>query len=114
MSLSVDIYETIPHVTLASQSLISNIVGSKVSEKYSGSDHRYTVVSLHEERRQGGEKAWRRPNCNVSKLIVETFVSEIKSGEDYVGEVQSVVETVMELIPHACEVSLPRGRKSSR
>ena len=63
-----------------------------------------------------GRKVLEEKKWNVSKLNVETLVSEIEREEDYELErsssAESVVKTTMKLITPGCVVSMPRRKKS--
>lgn len=109
--------ETIPDVTLASETLARRVAEWRVIEDYTGSDHQYIVFVLNTvPTRQTGSS--RPVGWNVARLNEETLVSVMKAREAEVlthhGSAEEGAVAAMRLIRKACDASMPRKRACRR
>lgn len=107
---------TIPDITLVSETMADRVVDWKVLEIYTGSDHQYITYSLDKNRprnTQNNRKSTRK--WNVTKLDSEELIKSIDRRLEEVdidGNARKIVESVMSIITHGCNSSMPRTGKS--
>lgn len=116
--------ESIPDVTLASEELVSRIEGWKVMGAYTGSDHEYISFRLVDETRASVPRFRRTPGWNLRRMDLEGLKEVLQVGCESLppwdlqlpdrAEVETVVESSMEVIRQACDSAMPRRPLGNR
>ena len=106
---------TIPDITFASSTLVLMIVGWRVIEDYTASDHQYIAFHLLTWQNQGQDPV-RPRRWNVAKLdkakyarAMERGVAELDSGPAGLADAEELTSDVMGIIEKACQASMPRS-----
>lgn len=106
--------ETIPDITLASDTMARYVTGWRVIEDYTGSDHQYITYDVQRGPRRTARSTLRAVGWNVNKLSQENFARSIEAGKNAVleetGSPEKIVKSTMALIKQACDASMPRKR----
>lgn len=112
---------TIPDISLATENIAGFIQEWMVREDYTGSDHQYITFNVHTAGRIEPENTEGNVKWNVAKLDIEKMVDslrnyqedEIQATEELQGRMraESTVQTTMNAITQACEVSMPLKRR---
>lgn len=110
--------ETIPDISLSSESLYNSVIDWKVMEDYTGSDHQYISFQIKSPQRQVRENCQGHVRWNAEKLDQYKMAAILRNdmdgsmlaGSHLSGKrkAEAVVDAVMKTIRKACEESMPR------
>lgn len=113
--------ETIPDISLASESIAEYIYEWAVLEDYTGSDHQYITFKINSAEKRQTENIEENVKWNVAKLDATKLADSLRSNlemtiqasQELEGRMraEAVVEATMSAITQACEASMPRKRR---
>lgn len=117
--------ETIIDVSLANERLLPRVVGWKVIDDYTGSDHQYITFRVDDGRPAPLPRRVKPPpRWNIAKINEEAFSLALTRGQEAIDGIPGgltpparacrVVETTMQIIVRACKEAVPEKRVSGK